>query len=175
MIRFIRRIFRSTSKNAKEIRKLGGKVGNNFHNYGFVDTNHINLLSIGNNVVIASGAKIEMHDASSMSIVGYSKIGKVTIGDNVFIGANSIILPGITIGSNVVIGAGSVVVKDIPDNSVAVGNPCRVIKSFNQYSDEVKSLFSKSKVWNNVYKKMTSDEKIKQCQELSSGEIGFDL
>lgn len=52
----------------------------------------------------------------------------VTIGDNVWIGGSVTILPGVTIGSNVSIGAGSVVVKDIPDNCVAVGNPCRVVK-----------------------------------------------
>lgn len=52
----------------------------------------------------------------------------ITVGDNVWIGAGVQVMPGVTIGSNVVIGGGSVVVKDIPDNSVAVGNPCRVIK-----------------------------------------------
>lgn len=52
----------------------------------------------------------------------------VVIGDNVWIGGGAIILPGVTIGNNAVIGAGSVVTKDIPDNVIAVGNPCRVIK-----------------------------------------------
>ena len=52
----------------------------------------------------------------------------VTIGDNVWIGGSVTILPGVTIGNNVTIGAGSVVTKDIPDNAVAVGNPCKVIK-----------------------------------------------
>lgn len=52
----------------------------------------------------------------------------ITIGKNCWIGGNSIVLPGITIGNNCVIGAGSVVTKNIPDNSIAVGNPCRVIK-----------------------------------------------
>lgn len=59
--------------------------------------------------------------------VEYGK--KVIIGDNVWIGGNSVINPGVTIGSNVVIGSGSVVTKDIPDNTVAAGNPCRVIRS----------------------------------------------
>lgn len=53
----------------------------------------------------------------------------VTIGDNVWMGGSVTILPGVTIGNNVTIGAGSVVTKDIPDNVVAVGNPCKVIKS----------------------------------------------
>jgi len=52
----------------------------------------------------------------------------VTIGNNVWIGGSVTILPGVTIGDNVTIGAGSVVTKDIPSNSVAVGNPCKVIK-----------------------------------------------
>lgn len=53
----------------------------------------------------------------------------ITVGDNVWIGGNVIILPGVTIGDNCVIGAGSIVTKDIPANSLAVGNPCRVIRS----------------------------------------------
>ncbi len=57
---------------------------------------------------------------------------KVTFGDNVWIGAGVQVMPGVKIGSNVVIGGGSVVVKDIPDNSVAVGNPCRVIRAITE-------------------------------------------
>jgi maltose O-acetyltransferase len=53
----------------------------------------------------------------------------VIIGDNVWIGGSVTILPGVTIGDNVTIGAGSVVTKDIPSNSIAVGNPCKVIKT----------------------------------------------
>lgn len=57
-----------------------------------------------------------------------TRTAPVIIGDNVCIGGGAIILPGVTIGNNVVIGAGSVVMKDIPDNVIANGNPCRVIK-----------------------------------------------
>lgn len=56
----------------------------------------------------------------------------VTIGDNVWIGGNAVINPGVTIGSNVVIGSGSVVTKDIPDNVIAVGNPCRVLREITR-------------------------------------------
>ena len=57
----------------------------------------------------------------------------IKVGNNVWIGGNVVVLPGVTIGDNVVIGAGSVVNKDIPSNSVAVGNPCKVIKEISQY------------------------------------------
>ena len=59
---------------------------------------------------------------------------RVTIGNNVWIGGSVTILPGVSIGDNVTIGAGSVVTKDIPSNSVAVGNPCKVIKSHHTHS-----------------------------------------
>ena len=60
----------------------------------------------------------------------------VRIGDNVWIGANSLALPGVTIGENSVIGAGSIVTKDIPANAVAVGNPCRVLREVGQHDKE---------------------------------------
>jgi len=63
---------------------------------------------------------------------GYEYGIAITIGDNVWIGGNSVILPGVTIGHNVVIGAGSVVTKDIPDNVIAAGNPCRVIREITE-------------------------------------------
>lgn len=61
----------------------------------------------------------------------------VTVGNNVWIGGGVTVLPGVTIGNNVVIGAGSVVVKDIPDNVVAVGNPCKVIREICEEDSEV--------------------------------------
>lgn len=61
----------------------------------------------------------------------------ITIGDNVYIGNNVIILPGVTIGSNVIIGAGAVVSRSIPDNSLAVGVPARVIKTADEYFEKI--------------------------------------
>ena len=71
--------------------------------------------------------------------------GKIKIGNNVFIGMRSIILPGVTIGDNVIVGAGSIVTKDIPSNSVVAGVPARVIKSFEEYesSSKAKADFTK--------------------------------
>ncbi|MBR3694406.1 MAG: sugar O-acetyltransferase [Erysipelotrichales bacterium] len=63
---------------------------------------------------------------------GYQQFKNITVGNNVWFGAGVIVCPGVTIGDHCVIGAGSVVVKDIPDHSVAVGNPCRVIRKVNE-------------------------------------------
>ena len=66
----------------------------------------------------------------------YQYNAAVHIGKNCWIGANAVILPGITIGDNVVVGAGSVVTKDLPDNVVAVGNPCRILREINEHDRE---------------------------------------
>lgn len=60
---------------------------------------------------------------------GLESAHPITVGDNVWFGGNVVVLPGISIGNNSVIGAGSVIIKDIPDNVVAVGNPCKVVKN----------------------------------------------
>lgn len=91
-----------------------------------------NLLSIGSNVTITN-ARILTHDASTKKFIGYTRIGRVAIGSDVFIGAGAIILPETTIGNRVIIGAGCVVAKDIPDNSVVIGNPCRIISSCDNF------------------------------------------
>ena len=118
--------------------KNGLTVGKNFSMQGGVllDGSHIWHISIGDDVTLAPGVHILAHDASTKKHLGYVRIGKVTIGDKVFIGACSIVLPGVTIGSNVVIGAGSVVSRDIPDNSVAMGNPARVICGIEDFLDK---------------------------------------
>ena len=67
----------------------------------------------------------------------WDKIAPIKIGNNVYIGEGCIILPGVHIGNNVVVGARSVVTKSIPDNSVVVGSPARVLKSIDEYFDKV--------------------------------------
>ena len=73
----------------------------------------------------------------------------VRIGRNCWIGAGAVILPGVTIGNNVVIGAGSVVTKDIPDNVVAVGNPCRVLREVGEH-DRVHYFKDRKIEWDKV-------------------------
>ena len=87
-------------------------------------------ISIGDNCLITSGSKILSHDGS-MRLIDPSDDGSghVRIGNNVFIGVNAIILRNVTIGDNSVVGAGAVVPDDIPENSVVLGNPARVVKT----------------------------------------------
>lgn len=110
-------------------------VGNNFYgNYNLVilDCAEVN---IGNNVFIAPNVSIfaaghPLHHEARDAMQEYA--APVTIGNSVWIGGGVIINPGVTIGSRVVIGSGSVVTKDIPDNCIAAGNPCRVIREITE-------------------------------------------
>jgi len=114
---------------------LGNNVYVNF-NLTLVDDTHIyigNSVMIGPNVTIATaGHPIE--PTLRLKVAQFNI--PVHIQDNVWIGANSVVLPGVTIGENSVIGAGSVVTKDIPSGVVAVGNPCRVMRSTNERDKE---------------------------------------
>ncbi|MGY3053173.1 maltose O-acetyltransferase [Pedobacter sp. UYEF25] len=97
-------------------------------------------VTIGNNVFIAPNVGIytaghPIHPFLRNQEVEWAQ--PITIGNNVWIGANAIINPGITIGNNVVIGSGSVVTKNIPDNVLAVGNPCKVIRGITDADKEL--------------------------------------
>ncbi len=97
------------------------------------------LIEVGNHVTITRGVAFVNHDGGVAlfrgETPGLNVFGKIKIGNNVFIGINSIILPGVTIGNNVVIGAGSIVNKDIPDNVVVAGVPAKIIKSIDDYKE----------------------------------------
>jgi Acetyltransferase (isoleucine patch superfamily) len=103
------------------------------------------LISLGDNVHLASKVFLIPHDAIHLCLNNLEKfaeegdtpykekIGCIEIGDNVFIGSNTTVLYDVRIGSNVIVGAGSLVNRDIPDNSVAVGTPARVIGTFDDF------------------------------------------
>lgn len=98
------------------------------------------LITIGDNVRITEGVMFHNHDGG-LGILrakhpGIDIIKPIHIGNNVFIGSNSTIMPGVTIGNNVIIGASSVVTRDIPANMVAAGVPAKVIKTLEQYEEK---------------------------------------
>lgn len=92
-----------------------------------IDANFPWLIEIGNNVTFASRAALIAHDGSTKKLVGYSKVGKIHIGNDVFVGYGSIVMPNVSIGDGAVIGAHSVVTRDVAPGMVAVGSPAREI------------------------------------------------
>lgn len=111
--------------------KIG--IGNNFNLNSFSRIVAFNKISIGHNVTIAQFVSVLDHDHTYKVIKGQMKLdgygtAPISIGSNVWIADKVTILKGVKIGDNVIIGANSVVNKDIPDNSIAAGSPARVVK-----------------------------------------------
>lgn len=145
--RILRELLGGTGENLWITAPFYVDYGNNIYfgnncevnmNCTFLDDNKI---VIGDNALIAPNVQIytAFHPANAVERFGKpaedgsfafckTQTAPVIIGDNVWIGGGAIIMPGVTIGNNVVIGAGSVVTKDIPDDVIAYGNPCRVRK-----------------------------------------------
>ena len=133
------------------------EVGKNFFaNYNCTILDVAKVI-IGDNCQLAPNVSIytaghPVHPETRNS--GYEYGIKVTIGDNVWIGGNTVICPGVHVGDNVVIGAGSVVTKDIPDMVIAAGNPCKVIRKITE--DDRRTYFKKQiiddEAWENICK-----------------------
>ena len=117
------------------LRRIGTRVGNNCFIFSDkVETTEPYLVTIGNNVTISYNVCFNTHDDS---VEAYYKkdtliVGKITIGDNCFIGVGSILLPGITLADNCIVGAGSVVTKSFEKGSVIAGVPAKRICSVDQ-------------------------------------------
>ena len=122
----------------KKPEKIQFKHGINFRSNAIIDSLNPQFVEIGDNFVTAPGVVITAHDASTLIHTRSYRVEKVIIKNNVFIGANSVILPGVEIGNNVIIGAGSVVTKDIPDNSVFAGNPAKFLCKTDEYLSKCK-------------------------------------
>lgn len=137
----------------EKFKKRGLVVGDDFVCMSgvIIDPSHCWHIKIGNNVTLAPRVHILAHDTSTKLFLNHTRVANVTIGNNVFVGAGSIILPGVTIGDRVVIGAGSVVSKDIPSNSLAVGNPARIIKTLDTYLEEQRGAMNEENVFDAQY------------------------
>ena len=156
---------------------MGMTVGKNFKRlHGVIlDPGHCWLIEIGDNVTMAPRVHILCHDASTKQHLGYTKIGRVTIGNNVFIGAESVLLPGVTIGDSVIIGANSTVTHDIPENSVAAGSPARVICSLEEYLAKEKARMAAAPCYGEAFtlrQNVSMEKRMRQKEELA-GKIGY--
>lgn len=157
----------------ENLRSRGVQIGNNVHLFNTnVDFGHGFLVSIGNNVTL-TGVTVLAHDASTQIPLGVSKVGMVKIGNNVFVGHGSIILPGVSIGDNCVIGAGSVVSKNIPANSVAVGNPIRIVENYTHFVEKHRTQMQERPVFSTYWSEKSDAEKFEMRTALIDG-IGYD-
>lgn len=186
MIKILKRIKKKFFQSAigkddylnKLIRK-GLVVGDNFsiQQGCIIDDDHCWHIKIGNNVTLAPRVHILAHDASSFRITGYTKVKKVIIGNNVFIGAGCIILPGVKIEDDVIIGAGITVYKDILEPGVYVGAELKKICTFKEYEERLKSQLADSRVFNSSYTlrnpSITNEMKLTMNSEIDKSTLIF--
>ena len=151
----------SNSKRIKLLRKMGVKIGTGCYIYGNTGFgSEPYLITLGNKVRITERVHFITHDGGGWVVRNYDStykncdlISPITVGDNVHIGTDVTIMPGVHIGNNVIIGCGAVVTRDIPDNSVAAGVPCRVIRSLDEYIANHKAEFLETKYLSAIEKK----------------------
>lgn len=159
--------------------KHGMKVGKNCHIYSAATIDHGKpyLITIGDDVTISTNVTILTHDASTNVVGCGTKLGKVKIGNNVFIGSGAMILCNTTIGDNVIVGARSVVTHDLSSDGVYAGMPAKRICSIDEYREKYQKLregrpdFGKIRPWNQ-WKNATDNEKKQMVEALDDG-IGF--
>ena len=132
LVNYYRLSFWATERYAKY---LGVKIGKNCNIQDVSFGSEPYLVEIGNHVQITAGTKIFTHGGGWVfrdKYPNFDYFGKVVIKDNVYIGNNCLIMPGVTIGSNVIIGAGSVVTKSVSDGKIVAGNPAKIIGETNE-------------------------------------------
>ena len=140
----------------------------------FIDPSHCFLVSIGDDCVFAPNVRLIAHDASTKPATGHTRIAPVRIGCRVFVGARTMILPGVTIGDDVIIGAASVVTQDVAPGTVAVGNPARPVATTESYYEKLRERFERAPrfgpewtVWGGI----TDERRARMAAEL--GDEGF--
>lgn len=142
--RYLYRIIVGKINPLKYAKKIGVNMGNNVHIYGRVSWGSEPwIITMGNNVHITDGVRFITHDGGTLlyrdKIPDLEITKPITLGDDVYVGNNVLFMPGSTVGSNVIIGAGAVVTKHIPNNSVAVGVPAKVIKTTDEYLEKIRN------------------------------------
>jgi maltose O-acetyltransferase len=156
--------------------KYGLKIGKNTHILDgcFLDPSHCYLISLGDNCTICPNVRMIAHDASTKKILGFTKMGRIDIKDDCFIGDSAIILPNTTIGPRSIVGAGSVVTKNVPPNMIAAGNPARIISSVEDYIKKIREMSKGKTIYPHEYYIENLDEAKRREIIRSIGEaIGF--
>ncbi len=122
----------------EKLRKMGMQLGKgvNLPPSTWIDTSHCFLISIGDNCGFGEECLILAHDAMPNEFLDATRLGRVTIHESCHFGARTVILPGVEIGPRSIVGANSVVINDIPPDTLAAGNPAKVICSLDEYLEK---------------------------------------
>jgi maltose O-acetyltransferase len=140
----------------------------------FIDPDHCFLISIGANCTLAPNVRLIAHDASTKQYLDFTRVGKISIRDNCFIGDSVIILPNVTVGPNSIVGAGAVVTRDVPENSIAVGNPARIIGALDDYLAKTREKAHAGRIYGAEYLiEVITPEAVTEMQEALSGKDGY--
>lgn len=153
--KFLNKILYKHTTTIDRLRRQGVSIGKHCSIANIEVSSEPYLISIGNHVQITDGTKIFTHGGSWVfreKEPDFDYFGKVVIGNNVYIGNNCLIMPGVTIGDNVVVGAGSIVTQSIPSNQVVCGTPAKCVCTIGEY-------YKKCKPYNVHTKGFSYDEK----------------
>jgi maltose O-acetyltransferase len=159
----------------KELVARGLRLGRNVYigRSTVFDGGFLWLISVGDDTTISARVEILAHDASTRRHLGYSIVAPVTIGSRVYIGVGAIILPGVTIGDGAIVGAGSVVRHDVPEGTLAVGVPAKVVGTVEEYIERHRKLMRERPVydgWEWTLSGGITESRMRQMQEdLRSG------
>lgn len=145
----------------KWLKKQGVKIGENCEIHQHVDFgSEPYLIKLGNHVRVTNGVRFFTHEGGVYVVRHLYKecehvdeFSKIEVGNNVHIGVNALIMPGVHIGNNCIIGAGAVVTRDIPDNTVVAGVPAKAICSIEEFYDKHKAEFVMTKAMNEKEKR----------------------
>jgi len=132
----------------------------------WIDCEYPYLISIGSNCTLSKGVKLIAHDASTFPYLGVTRVGKIEIKDNCYLGENVIVLPGVTIGPNVMIAAGSVVNKDIAPDSCVAGVPARFYANFGEFLERNRANAASREMFD--YTKICLEEDAKEIESLKN-------
>jgi maltose O-acetyltransferase len=175
--RFRRRVVRRLRgwPNLEDLERDGMQLGRNVFVGGgtILDPDFAFLISIGDDSIISLGVIVLAHDASTRRHIGYSRVAPVVIGRRVFVGARSVLLPGVTIGDDAIVGAGSVVRGDVAAGTVVAGNPARMVATTEEYIARHRAALEDRPRWSRDFRASTGitvDERRAMRAMLEDGE-----
>ena len=179
----LRRIIRSLlyrirgDYTTEKLVEMGLRVGKNFSRLEgvIIDPAHCWLIDIGDDVTMAPRVHILAHDASTVHYLGCAKIGRVNIGNRVFIGASTVVLPNVSIGDDVIVGANSTVTRSLESGYVYAGTPAKKICSVEEFIEKNKKLRNECPYYGEEFttRQNVDDEKKEKMRKELENSCGF--